>query len=107
MISLNKDSAIPIYRQLADVLHCQILKGELKQGDRLPLEFALVEIGARAARLSIDWLRGAGLGAPLERVWLPTHLVIRQSCGEVLKSGNRVFLQGEKEGEKRKEASEK
>jgi GntR family transcriptional regulator, arabinose operon transcriptional repressor len=40
------------------------------------------EVGARAASLLIDQLRGVGLG--LERIFLPTHLVIRQSCGEKL-----------------------
>jgi GntR family transcriptional regulator of arabinose operon len=40
------------------------------------------EIGARAASLLIDQLRGVGSG--LERILLPAHLVIRQSCGEML-----------------------
>jgi GntR family transcriptional regulator of arabinose operon len=41
------------------------------------------EMGARAASLLIDKLRGVGSG--LERILLPTHLVVRQSCGEMLK----------------------
>jgi GntR family transcriptional regulator of arabinose operon len=41
------------------------------------------EMGARAASLLIDKLRGVGSG--LEQVLLPTRLVIRQSCGEALK----------------------
>lgn len=40
------------------------------------------EIGARAAHLLIDRLRGAG--GSMERALLPTRLVIRQSCGEAL-----------------------
>ena len=40
------------------------------------------EIGARAAHLLIDKIRGVSSGLGLERILLPTRLVIRQSCGE-------------------------
>jgi GntR family transcriptional regulator of arabinose operon len=40
------------------------------------------EIGARAAHLLIDRLRGSPAG--FERILLPTQLIIRQSCGEGL-----------------------
>jgi DNA-binding LacI/PurR family transcriptional regulator len=42
------------------------------------------EIGARAAHLLIDRIRGAITG--FERVLLPAQLVVRQSCGEALDS---------------------
>ncbi len=70
MISLNKHSAIPIYRQLADVLHSQFLKSELKPGDQLPLEFDLVEryaVSRSSVRHAIDLLvqeGAAGYGGP-------------------------------------------
>lgn len=38
------------------------------------------EIGARATHILIDQLRGSPL--KIERVYIPTQLVIRQSCGE-------------------------
>ncbi len=64
MISLNKQSAIPIYRQLADVLRSQVLKGELKSGDQLPSEFDLVEkyaVSRSSVRHAIDLLVREGL----------------------------------------------
>jgi DNA-binding LacI/PurR family transcriptional regulator len=40
------------------------------------------EMGARAASLLIDKVRGVRSG--LKRILLPTHLVVRQSCGEMV-----------------------
>jgi GntR family transcriptional regulator, arabinose operon transcriptional repressor len=50
------------------------------------------EIGARAANLLIDKIRGIHSG--MERVLLPTRLVQRQSCGELLKKEYQAALGG-------------
>ncbi len=82
-----------------------VSKAAKAEGIRVPQELALVgfdndvfarqaevplttvaqpfeEMGARAAHLLIDRLRGAGAG--YERILLPTQLIVRQSCGEGL-----------------------
>jgi DNA-binding LacI/PurR family transcriptional regulator len=46
------------------------------------------EIGARATHILIDHLRGSPSG--IERVFLSTQLVIRQSCGGALLHQNQT-----------------
>ncbi len=78
MISLNKQSAIPIYRQLADVLRSQVLKGELKSGDQLPSEFDLVEkyaVSRSSVRHAIDLLVREGFFLIYNRLLKPDYIL--------------------------------
>ncbi len=88
-----------------DITAYLLSKAASLEGMRIPQELALVgfdndafarravtplttvaqpfeEIGARAAHLLVDRLRGSPQG--FERILLPTQLVIRHSCGEAL-----------------------
>ena len=41
MGKLNKESSVPLYQQLMEVIQNQILNGELKENDRIPTEIEL------------------------------------------------------------------
>lgn len=41
MSKLNKESCVPLYQQLMEAIQNQILKGELKENDRIPTEIEL------------------------------------------------------------------
>jgi len=56
---LNTESPIPLYRQLADLLHAKIRAGEYPVGSRIPSEHALARaygIGRPTARQATDML---------------------------------------------------
>lgn len=44
MIKMNKDSSVPLYQQLIEVIQSQISSGELKPGDRIPTEAELSKL---------------------------------------------------------------
>lgn len=44
MIKMNKDSSVPLYQQLIEVIKNQISLGELKPGDRIPTEAELSKL---------------------------------------------------------------
>jgi GntR family transcriptional regulator of arabinose operon len=59
MSPIDKNSPIPFYQQLANILRGQILSGALKPGDALPTEFTLAEvfhISRSSVRQAIDLL---------------------------------------------------
>ena len=41
---IEPDSSIPMYRQIVNILHEKIVKGELKEGDKLPSEGELMKL---------------------------------------------------------------
>ena len=41
MGKLNKESSVPLYQQLMEVIQNQILNGELKENDRIPTAIEL------------------------------------------------------------------
>ncbi len=64
MNSIHKDSPIPIYSQLADIIRNQVLAGEIKPGDQLPGEFELAKsykISRSSVRRAIELLSKGGL----------------------------------------------
>lgn len=64
MDSIRKDSPIPIYKQLAEVIRDQVLKGELRPGDQLPGEWELAKsykISRSSVRSTIDLLVNSGM----------------------------------------------
>jgi GntR family transcriptional regulator, arabinose operon transcriptional repressor len=64
MDSIRKDSPIPIYKQLADTIRDQVLKGELEPGDQLPGEWELAKlykISRSSVRRTIDLLVNSGM----------------------------------------------
>ncbi|MCC6314774.1 MAG: GntR family transcriptional regulator, partial [Thermomicrobiales bacterium] len=63
-MSIDANSAIPMYRQLADLLRAQIADGELGDGDRLPSEAQLGEthgISRITVRQALAELERAGM----------------------------------------------
>ena len=44
MIKMNKDSSVPLYQQLMEVIKNQISSGELRSGDRIPTEAELSKL---------------------------------------------------------------
>lgn len=62
--SIDKNSVIPIYYQLAKLLEGQILRGELKPGEALPTESEIsahFEISRMTVRRAISELISAGM----------------------------------------------
>lgn len=63
-MTLNKQSPIPLYYQLAELLHEQIRQGELRPGDQVPAERVLAEryaISRMTARQAIAYLVREGI----------------------------------------------
>jgi DNA-binding GntR family transcriptional regulator len=63
-IKIDHDSAVPVYRQLADALRAQIVSGDLPPGRRMPSETELEQASGLARgtiRKSIETLREDGL----------------------------------------------
>ncbi|HBT39284.1 MAG: Transcriptional regulator, GntR family [Thermotoga sp. 50_1627] len=60
---LDKSSAVPLYAQLAEKLKEKILKGEWKDGEKIPPEFELMEkygVSRATVRTAIDTLVAEG-----------------------------------------------
>ncbi|WP_433418812.1 GntR family transcriptional regulator [Microtetraspora malaysiensis] len=63
-MSIDHDGAMPVYRQLAEILRGQIERGELAAGRRVPTESALAHtcgLGRDSVRKAVRILREAGL----------------------------------------------
>jgi len=63
-IEIDHESAVPVYRQLADALRAQIESGDLEPGRRIPSETELEAASGLARgtiRKSIETLRDEGL----------------------------------------------
>ena len=63
-ITIDPDSAVPVYRQLADALREQIESGEIPAGRRMPSETEIEQATGLARgtiRKSIETLRDEGL----------------------------------------------
>lgn len=63
-VSIDKNSVIPIYYQLAKILEGQIRRGELKPGEALPTEMEITnryEISRMTVRRAISELVSAGM----------------------------------------------
>ncbi|MEJ2039830.1 MAG: GntR family transcriptional regulator, partial [Desulfosarcinaceae bacterium] len=61
---LNPQSPIPLYRQLADLLHAQVRAGDYPPGSRVPSEHQLAAahaIGRPTVRQAIDLLVRKGV----------------------------------------------
>ena len=64
MTGIERDSPVPFYRQLADILRGELFSGKLKPGLRLPTEFALMErfgVSRTTVRQTIARLQKDGL----------------------------------------------
>jgi DNA-binding GntR family transcriptional regulator len=63
-IDIDPDSAVPVYRQLADALRAQIESGDIPRGRRIPSETELEQASGLARgtiRKSVEVLRDEGL----------------------------------------------
>lgn len=61
---INPEADRPVYKQLADLVRGQIVRGELRPGQRLPAELTYVErhgISRDSVRRAMGVLRGEGL----------------------------------------------
>lgn len=61
---IEPDSSIPMYRQIVNIFHEKIEKGELKEGDKLPSEGELMKlfcVSRITIRAAVDELQEAGL----------------------------------------------
>lgn len=61
---IEPDSSIPMYRQIVNILHEKIVKGELKEGDKLPSEGELMKlfgVSRITLRAAVDELQEEGL----------------------------------------------
>jgi len=64
MESIRKESPIPIYKQMADLIRHQVLRGELGPGDQLPSEWSLAitfKISRSSVRRAIELLSQTGM----------------------------------------------
>jgi len=63
-VEIERDSVVPVYEQIADVIAAQIASGELAPGARVPSESTLTqrfEVSRDTARRAVELLRQRGL----------------------------------------------
>lgn len=71
MVPIEKESAIPYYYQLADILKESILRGQYKEGETLPSERVLCddyEVSRATVRQAIQILKDEGLVAKVRGI---------------------------------------
>jgi DNA-binding GntR family transcriptional regulator len=79
VVKIDRDSIVPPYRQVANILRAQIESGEIAPGQRLPSAVALSSeygLAVPTARKAVDLLKAEGLA-----VGVPGHGVFARPAG--------------------------
>ena len=87
MGKLNKESSVPLYQQLMEVIQNQILNGELKENDRIPTEIELsreYDVSRITVRKAVELLVEEEI--LIKRQGIGTFVSQKKLCRDLLKA---------------------